>query len=94
MKLEVDRAAIEYIKEKGAVISVDLYTSKSCCITITEPVVTFGKPELTQQFNEYTIDDIKIYVSKFIHLRDDIMSIKLNKFLGIKNISVSGVKML
>lgn len=30
MKLDVDKDTIEYIKTKGKVINIDLYTSKSC----------------------------------------------------------------
>jgi hypothetical protein len=94
MKIEIDKATIEYIREKGSVVNIDLYTANSCCGGITEPVVNLRKPELIQQFDEYTIDDVKIYVSKFIHLKGEVLTLELKKFLGIKNISVSGVKML
>lgn len=30
MKLDIDRATIEYIKEKGKIINIDLSISKSC----------------------------------------------------------------
>ncbi|MDF2671790.1 MAG: hypothetical protein K0R09_55 [Clostridiales bacterium] len=94
MKLVVDKATIDYVKGKGRVINIDLYTSKSCCAGITEPIVKFGDPKLIHQFDVYFIDDIKIYVNRFIQPRDDGLTLHLNKFLGIKSISVSGVKML
>ena len=94
MKLMVDKATVDYIKGKGRIINIDLYTPKSCCGGIAEPVVNFGDPKLIQQFDEYFIDDIKIYVNKYIQPRNDELTIKLDKFLGIKNISVSGVKIL
>jgi len=68
MKLDVDKATIEYIKKKGNIINVELYTTNSCCVAVAEPTVKFGKPELVQQFDEYIIDDITIYINKFIEL--------------------------
>ncbi len=55
--------------------------------------MNFGKPKLIQQFDEYNIDDVIIYVNKFIEAKNDVLTIKLNKFLGIKNLLVSGVKL-
>lgn len=54
--------------------------------------MSFGKPKALQQFNEYNIDDITIYVNKFIEPKEDSLTIKLNKFLGIKSIHVSDIK--
>ena len=65
MKLMVDKATVDYIKGKGRIINIDLYTPKSCCGGIAEPVVNFGDPKLIQQFDEYFIDDIKIYVTYY-----------------------------
>lgn len=58
-----------------------------------EPKVSFGKPDGNKKFDEYTVDGITIYVNPFIETKNDTLTIKLNKFLGIKNMVVSGVKM-
>jgi len=93
MQFNVDKTTIEYIKQKGKIINIDLYSAKSCWIKILEPNVNFGKPKLLQKFNEYKIDDITIYVNKYIEPKEESLTIKLSKFLGIKNLSVYGVKM-
>lgn len=93
MKLDVDKDTIEYIKTKGKVINIDLYTSKSCWVKIPEPKVNFGKPKLIQQFDEHSIGDVIVYVNRFIESKGDVLTIRLNKFLGIKSIVVSGVKL-
>lgn len=94
MKLVIDKPALDYIKEKGKVINIDLITSGSCCAKLTEPKVKFGNPKLIQKFDEYFVDDVQVYVNKFIRLKDDALTISLNKVLGIKSFYVTGVEII
>lgn len=94
MVIDIDKKTIDYIKEKGGVINIDLFTAGSCCIEITEPVVNFSIPDKVFQFDEYDIEGIKIFVSKFIHMRDEKLTIKLKSLIGIKTISLSGTRLL
>lgn len=94
MKIEADKNAIDYIKKNGGTVNVDLFTSNSCCVQITEPIVNFGIPQYLDQFDEYDIEGIKVYVSRFIHLKEDVLKISLKSFMGIKNLSLSGVRLL
>lgn len=93
MKLDIDKAAIEYIKQKGSIINIELVSAKNCWVGISEPTVSFGKPKVVEKFDEYTIDGITVYISNIIESTDDSLTIKLSKFLWIKKISVYGVRM-
>ena len=93
MKLDIEKAALEFIRKKGKIISISLSTPKSCCVSLSEPKVTFGKPKLVQNFYEYTIEDVSIYIDKIIEPKEEALGIKCNNVLGIKYLSVYGVKM-
>lgn len=92
MILDIEDKALDFIREKGKIVAIHLFASKSCCVSLSEPKVTFGKPENIQKFDEYIIDDVFVYTDKFIEVKDEELKIQFNKVLGVKYLSVEGVK--
>lgn len=93
MKLDIEDKALDFIREKGKIVNINLFTPKSCWVSLSEPKVSFGKPKSIQNFDEYTNDDVIIYIEKFIEPKGEELIIKFHKVLGIKYLSIEGVKL-
>ena len=93
MKLDIEDKALDFIREKGKIVNINLFTPKSCWVSLSEPKVSFGKPKSIQNFDEYIIDDVSVYIEKIIEPKGKELKIKFHKILGVKYLSVDGVKL-
>ena len=62
MKVDLEAKALDFIRDKGKIVTIDMFTPKSCWVSVSEPKVTFGKPKSLQNFDEYIIDDVSVYI--------------------------------
>lgn len=58
------------------------------------PEVRLGQPEIIENYNYYDANGIKIYILKSLEVRNNTISVKLNSFLWLKSVGVTGFKVL
>lgn len=50
-----------------------------------------GKPQDTEEYDKYAIDDITVYVRSDVKAKDDLLKIKYSKMLWIEKLVVEGI---
>jgi hypothetical protein len=84
LKLEVDKKALEFIREKGGRVWVKSACVSSCCgIEGFEPQFSFK--EDAGEYEEFEFDGVKIYIHRGA-LRFKKLAILLQKVLGYKSL--------
>lgn len=87
MVIDIDRDAIKWIQAKGSQLTVKLLDIQECCAPgVQEVVAVPGKPKALQQFNEYHVDNLVIYVQK-IMCQKDRLTLRMSGILFLKSIS-------
>ena len=84
--------ALEYIKQNGKPLYIDVPPLISCCVDLVDhPAVRTGIPHDKENYVEKTIQGIKILVP--VDLPDIPLSIEISKFLGFKRLCLEGWKL-
>jgi len=84
LKLEVDKNAIEFIREKGGQVWIKSVSVSSCCgICGYEPQFSFKEED--GEFEGIEIDGIKLYLHKDV-LRFRKLAVFLQKIFGYKSL--------
>ncbi len=84
LKLEVDKKALEFIRERGGKVWIKSACVSSCCgIEGFEPQFSFK--EEFGEFEEFDVEGVKIYVDSGV-LRFRKLSVFLQKVLGYKSL--------
>lgn len=93
----INEKALNYLnkKEKHEItIEYPQYRTSSECAFVQIPEIFAKKPKSEENFRKITIDRIDVYLSKQVVLpTDNDITIDLDSFLGIKNLTVSGFKL-
>ena len=92
----ITEKALNYLnkKEKHEItIEYPEYRASCECAFVQVPEIFAKKPKSEENFRKTTIDGIDVYLSKQVALpTDNDITIDLDSFLGIKNLTVSGFK--
>lgn len=93
MNILIDKDAAEYIKKHSKDSSVILHIKSvgNCCVSVPTPEVLFGKPEIAERFDLFTVDEVSVYVSKEIEAKDGKVRIFVKKFLWVEDLAVDGL---
>lgn len=93
MDIYIDEKAKEYIETESEDKSVQVTVMKvggGWCGAY-QPSVKMGKPYNESSFNMYKIEDINVYVSPSIRVRNNKLKISFSKFFWIKSLNVDGI---
>ncbi len=90
MTIEFIGDVVSFLKKKGYdSISYHLDSTKTCCGTVSQNVLSPGMPRPSgETFTMYEKDGIKIYVSEEIRIPGDKLVIRRNRFFMKDSISV------
>lgn len=88
--LRVAPEAAAYILAQNKPIFLDIPPAiGTCCIHLKEsPAVRFGEPYDPENYAKQSIDGVTVFVP--YDLPEQPLTVVLNSFLGIKNLSVQG----
>lgn len=92
MNININKEAIEYIKDKTNDNSVNIIVVEAgsgWCV-VQEPTVQLGKPTSEKDFHMYEVHGIKIYVLKGLRERRKVQ-ISLGRFFWIRTLRVEGL---
>lgn len=92
MKVTLDPKAIKFIKSKGEnSIEVWLEGCSSWGVGEPQPSVKVGKPVDLDDYDEYKVDDLSVYVRCDVQAKDDELVIKHSKILWNEKLVVEGM---
>lgn len=87
--LKIAPEAAAYILEQKKSIFLDIPPEIGCCFHIKEsPAVRFGEPHNPEKYDRRCIDGVTVFVPH--ELPDQPLTVVLNSFLGLKNLTVEG----
>lgn len=90
--MKIDSKAYSYILEKGSIANIKYEDVMNSCIDVRyTPSVNFGMPCNKERYFIERFGEITIYIDKMIGEHEN-LTIKLNKFLGIKHLILDGWK--
>jgi hypothetical protein len=95
MKIKITDNAIKYLeKKKEKIITIDLFVA-GCCVEIGEPIIKLGTPpQDLHKYNVFYEGEYTIYFYKGADVREEGITITLNKFLGMESLEVKGINLL
>lgn len=64
IKVEISKEARDYILKTSDTINVDMLMYSGWGGVVNEPAVSAGKPYAPENFDEITVDGIKVYIFK------------------------------
>jgi hypothetical protein len=72
MTLDIDKAAIDYIRDKGGLCSVvETYSQQNSYAELAFPVTSFAAPEHKGVCETFERDGISLYIDKLHHFKRD-----------------------
>ncbi|WP_050182227.1 CC/Se motif family (seleno)protein [Domibacillus robiginosus] len=73
MHFELDQKAKSWLESKGKHLTVNTVEVKGCCIAGVQDLMTIPKkPKDLHRYNEFTVENLSIYVQKNIKVKDKI----------------------
>lgn len=92
MKITIDSKTLDFIKSKGEKsVVVWLEGCSSWGGKEPQPSVKMGKPEDMEDYDEYKVSDINVYVRCDIKAKNDELKIKYSKILWNEKLTVEGM---
>jgi hypothetical protein len=92
----ITEKAINYLNKKGrreVVIEYPEYRASCECAFVQVPEIFAKKPKSEENYRKAVVDGIEVFLSRQVSLpTEDDITIDLDSFLGIKNLTVSGFK--
>ncbi|MFC5560193.1 CC/Se motif family (seleno)protein [Ureibacillus thermophilus] len=87
MHIKMDEEVKKRIRSKGNQLTVQLLEVQGCCApTVQELVVSSFKPKKMQQYQEFIVEDISVYVQKPL-LMNEKLTLQMKGFGLFKTIS-------
>lgn len=87
MMIEMDAESKKWIELKGKHLTVKTISVNSCCApSVQEIIAVPTKPKPLNQYNEFIVDNLSIYVQKNI-AKTKKLTLKLSGFSILKTIS-------
>lgn len=87
--LEFSPEAVQYIKDKGQSVYLEVPPVIGCCITICEkPEVRFGRPYNPEKYEKREIQGLTVYLPDDFPSVD--LKVNLHTFFGIKHLGIEG----
>ncbi len=87
MMIEIDAESKKWIESKGKHLTVKTLSVNSCCAPgVQEIIAVPAKPKPLNQYHEFMIDNLLIYVQKNI-AKTEKLTLKLSGFSILKTIS-------
>jgi len=82
MTLDIDAAAIEYIRGKGGICSiVETYPHQNSYAEIPFPITTYEAPEIPSRYEVFERGGVILYIGKNLFFQRDLVKIRLGRFL-------------
>lgn len=92
MRVILDPKAVKFIKSKGEdSISLWLEGCSSWGVGEPQPSVKMGKPEDIQEYDEYDINGIKVFVKSDVQAKNDELKVRHSKVLWSEKLIVEGM---
>ena len=93
MKVIVTDAAKEYYeKHKMEAIRAEVIACSSWAGVVNRPSVLVGIPRHDQQYYDFDVDGVKVYVKKDVIAKDDTLTIDFAKFLWNEGLVLEGAE--
>ena len=99
MEIRVSQNIKDYVRDNGlAGIMINTYVSGCCCGAVEATSTKFISESkipglLSKGYKEYDVGGIKVMMAGNV-VTEDIVDIRMNRFLGMKNIRVGGIKLV
>lgn len=87
MHVEIHEGVKDWIRSKGNQLTVQLLEVKGCCAPDIEGLVVLPrKPKNVQNYREFTIDDLSVYVQTPIAMKEKLV-LQLKGFGILKTVT-------
>jgi len=87
MVIEIDADSKKWIESKGKHLTVKTIAVSSCCAPSVQEIVALpAKPKILNQYHEFIVDNLLIYVQKNIGKKEK-LTLKLSGFSILKTMS-------
>ena len=96
MKIILEEDLKNYLHEhKHHTLSLQLIHSdyNGSNLHVHQPNIHYSQPSNLDQFDEYLVDDFKVYVEKHIQAQEDTLKFTHQKLIGAHFCSVEGLKL-